>query len=103
MTAGQLFTIFARDYLWTLPELQIASLKEDVAGMVTGGINQALTVKLDQALKLLSKDKPFEAIQVLNDFIGQVNDLSGVKLTEEQAAELITAAEQIISTILASN
>lgn len=103
MTAGQLFTIFARDYLWTLPELQIASLKEDVAGMVTGGINQALTVKLDQALILLSKDKPFEAIQVLNDFIGQVNDLSGVKLTEEQAAELITAAEQIISTILASN
>jgi enterochelin esterase-like enzyme len=103
MTAGMLFTIFARDYLWTLPAQQITSLKESVAGMVTGGINQALTVKLDQALKLLSKDKPSEAIQVLNDFIGQVNDLSGVKLTEEQAAELITAAEQIISTIMASN
>ena len=103
MTAGQLFTIFARDYLWTLPDMQIASLKEDVAGMVSGGINQALTVKLDQALKLLSKDKPFEAIQVLNDFIGQANDLSGVKLTEEQAAELVTAAEQVISTITAAN
>jgi hypothetical protein len=103
MTAGQLFTIFARDYLWTLPELQIASLKEDVAGVVTGGIERALTVKLDQALSLLSKDKPSEAIQVLNDFISQVHDLSGVKLTEEQAAELITAAEQIISTIMASN
>jgi hypothetical protein len=103
MTAGQLFTIFARDYLWTLPAQQIASLKEAVAGMVTGGIERALTVKLDQALSLLSKDKPSEAIQVLNDFIGQVNDLSGVKLTEEQAAELITAAEQIISTIMASN
>jgi len=103
MTAGMLFTIFARDYLWTLPAQQIASLKEAVAGMVTGGIERALTVKLDQALSLLSKDKPSEAIQVLNDFIGQVNDLSGVKLTEEQAAELITAAEQIISTIMASN
>ena len=103
MTAGQLFTIFARDYLWTLPDQQIASLKEAVAGMVTGGIERALTVKLDQALKLLSKDKPSEAIQVLNDFIGQVNDLSGVKLTEEQATELTTAAEQIISTIMASN
>ena len=104
MTAGQLFTIFARDYLWTLPELQIASLKEDVASMVTGGIKQALTVKLDQALRLLSKDKPFEATQLLlNDFIGQVNNLRGVKLTEDQAAALIAAAEQTISTIIASN
>jgi hypothetical protein len=103
MTAGQLFTIFARDYLWTLPDLQIASLKEDVAGMVTGGINQALTVKLDQALSLLSNDKPVQAIQILNAFINQVNALNGVKLTEEQAAELVTAAEQVISTITASN
>jgi enterochelin esterase-like enzyme len=104
MTAGMLFTIFARDYLWTLPAQQIASLKEAVAGMVTGGIEQALTVKLDQALKLLAKDKPSEAVSILkNDFIGQVNDLTGVKLTEEQAAELITAAEQIISTIMDSN
>jgi enterochelin esterase-like enzyme len=102
MTAGMLFTIFARDYLWTLPEQQIASLKEAVAGMVTGGINQALTVKLDQALKLLSKDKPSQAIQVLNAFINQVNGLSGVKLTEEQAAELIQAAEQTILTIMNS-
>jgi enterochelin esterase-like enzyme len=102
MTAGMLFTIFARDYLWTLPEQQIASLKEAVAGMVTGGINQALTVKLDQALKLLSEDKPSQAIQVLNAFINQVNGLSGVKLTEEQAAELIQAAEQTILTIMNS-
>ena len=103
MTAGMLFTIFARDYLWTLPDLQIVSLKEDVAGMVTGGINQALTVKLDQALSLLSNDKPVQAIQILNAFINQVNALNGVKLTEEQAAELVTAAEQVISTITASN
>ena len=109
MTAGMLFTIFARDYLWTLPEQQIGSLKETVAGLDiigggSGGIKNALTVKLDQALKLLSKDKPFEAVSILkNDFIGQVSDLSGVKLTEEQAAELTTAAEQIILTIINSN
>lgn len=102
MTAGMLFTIFARDYLWTLPAQQIASLKETVGGMLTGGLYRALTVKLDQALSLLSKDKPYEAIQVLNDFIVQVNDLRGVKLTEEQAAELIAAAEQIILTIMNS-
>lgn len=103
MTAGMLFTIFARDYLWTLPEQQIASLKEAVADTFTGGIEQATTVKLDQALSLLEKDKPSQAIQILSAFINQVDGLSGVKLTEEQAAELITAAEQIISTILDSN
>lgn len=109
MTAGMLFTIFARDYLWTLPEQQIGSLKETVAGLDiigggSGGIKNALTVKLDQALKLLSKDKPFEAVSILkNDFIGQVSDLTGVKLTEEQATELTTAAEQIILTIINSN
>ncbi|MEJ2653245.1 MAG: alpha/beta hydrolase-fold protein [Gammaproteobacteria bacterium] len=107
MTAGMLFTIFARDYLWTLPDQQIASLKEAVAGLdIIGGgskgIKNALTVKLDQALKLLSKDKSSEAIEVLNDFIDQVDDLSGVKLTEEQAAELKTAAEQTILTIMNS-
>jgi enterochelin esterase-like enzyme len=107
MTAGMLFTIFARDYLWTLPDQQIGSLKETVAGLdITGGgmkgIKNALTVKLDQALSLLSKDKPSQAVQVLNAFIGQVNGLSGVKLTEEQATELTTAAEQTILTIMNS-
>lgn len=85
---------------------QIASLKESVASMVTGGIQQGLTGKLDQVLKLLSnekEDKSSEAIQVLNDFIGQVEDLRDEgKLTEEQAAELITAAEETILNIMAS-
>jgi len=83
---------------------QLASLKEAVAGLeITGGIKNALTVKLDQALKLLSKGKSYEAVEVLNGFIGQVNDLGeGKKLTEEQAAELSKAAEEAILNILSS-
>jgi hypothetical protein len=80
---------------------QIASLKAAVAGLtVNNGIKNALTVKLDQALKLLSKDQPAEAVEVLNGFIGQANDLRDEgKLTEAQAAELIEAAEEAILNI----
>ena len=81
---------------------QIAGLKEAVAGMVDGGLQNALTVKLDQALKLLSnekEDKLSEAVEVLNGFIYQVNDLSGRKLTEEQAAQLVKAAQETILNI----
>jgi uncharacterized repeat protein (TIGR02543 family) len=87
---------------------QIASLKEAVAGMdiTPYGIKNALTVKLDQVLKLLSHkkgEKSSEAVQVLNDFIGQANDLRDEgKLTEEQAAELIKAAEETILNIMSS-
>jgi enterochelin esterase-like enzyme len=80
---------------------QIAGLKTAVAGMTTGGVKNALTVKLDQALKLLSKDKPADAASILtNDFIGQVNSLRAEgKLTEAQAAELINAAQEAILNI----
>lgn len=79
---------------------QIAGLKATVAGLdINGGLKNALTVKLNQALKLLAKDKPSEAVDVLNGFIGQANDLSGVQLTEEEAAELIEAAEEAILNI----
>ena len=83
---------------------QIAGLKEAVAGMdiSPAGIKNALTVKLDQALKQLSKDKPAQAVQALNAFINQVNALTGKKLTEEQATELINAAEEIILNITSS-
>jgi enterochelin esterase-like enzyme len=82
---------------------QIAGLKTAVAGMTKGGIKLALTVKLDQVLKLLSmqEDKSVEAVQVLNDFIGQANDLRDEgKLTETQAAELIKGAEETILNIM---
>ncbi|MBA7574201.1 hypothetical protein ES708_16003 [subsurface metagenome] len=87
-----------------LADLQITSLKDSVAGLdIVDGIKNGLTVKLDQVLKLLKnvkEDKTSEAIEVLNSFIGQANDLrdEGV-LTKEQAAKLITMAEETIINI----
>ena len=104
----QLFTIFARDYLWqpgafvTVDE-QIAYLKEIVSDLnLNGGLKNALTVKLDQVLKLLAKgdDKSSEAIAVLNGFIDQANSLKDEgKLTEKQAAGLINVAKDTILNI----
>lgn len=81
---------------------QIAGLKSAVADTsLNNGLKNALTVKLNQALKLLEKGKSSEAAQLLqNDFIGQVVSLRNAgKLTEAQAAELITGAEEAILNI----
>jgi hypothetical protein len=84
---------------------QIAGLKATVAGLsINGGLKNAFTVKLDQVLKLLSNDNPSEAVQVLNGFIGQANDLRDEgKLTAAQAAELINAAQETILNIMQNN
>ena len=92
-------TITVRDV--TLDE-QVAALKAVVASLeLNEGGKNALTVKLDQALKLMAmeNDKSSEAVEVLNGFIGQVNGWVGVKLTEEQAAGLIKAAQETILNI----
>ena len=98
---NQLFTTFARDYLWH-PEVfindKIEILKSDVASTsLNKGVRNALTVKLDQAYKLFLKDQRSEMIDVLNGLVVQVNSLeSEGKLTAEQAAGLRTKAEKII-------
>jgi hypothetical protein len=92
-------TITVRDV--TVAE-QISGLKAAVAGLsVNGGVKNALTAKLDQASKLLEKGKTADAVGVLStDFIGQVQSLlSEGKLTAEQAAALILAAQEAIQNI----
>lgn len=69
------------------------------AGIVNGGQANALTRKIDQALKLLAKGKTTEAVAVLEDFIQQVRDLSGAVLSTAQAARLIAAAQYMIGLI----
>jgi len=98
---NQLFTIWARDYLWH-PEAfildEINTLKASVAGtsLNKGNLN-ALTVKLDQALSLVTKDENSGAVDVLTGFVAQVNEFKTAgMLTEEQAAALIPTAEKII-------
>lgn len=81
---------------------QIAGLKAMVAGLdLNEGNKNALTVKLDQVLKLLKmeNDKSSEAVEALNGFIDQVNGWIGIKVTEEQAVGLIKAAQETILNI----
>jgi enterochelin esterase-like enzyme len=81
---------------------QISGLKDAVAALpLGGGLKNALTVKLNQVTKLLAKGKTAAAVDVLSDdFIGQVNSLLAQgKLTAEQAAALIDAAEAVIENI----
>lgn len=98
---NQLFTMWVRDYLWQ-PEVfvigKIEIINSDVANTnLNSGIKTALTVKLDQAYNLLKKGENAEVVNVLNGFVGQVNELeSAGKLTEEEAAGLVDAAEKII-------
>ncbi len=98
---NQLFTIFARDYLWQ-PEAFIAdeinTLKAAVAGTTLNKGNQnALTVKLDQAYKLVEKDDNAGAVEVLNGLLDQVNGFTNSgKLTAEQSAAMVPTIQQLI-------
>jgi hypothetical protein len=92
-------TITVRDV--TVAE-QLSGLQAAVAGLgVNGGLKNALTVKLDQAAKLLAKGQTADAVSVLStDFIGQVNSLlSEGKLTAAEAAALVQAAQETIQNI----
>lgn len=67
--------------------------------VVNGGQANALTKKIDQALSLLAKGNKDEAVAVLQDFIQQVQDLTGAVLSTAQADELIGAAQYMIGLI----
>ena len=101
---NQLFTLFARDYLWQ-PEAfiadEVSALKTGVAAtsLNKGGLN-ALTVKLDQTYRLVELGDSVGAVELLNGFVTQVNELrSSGKLTEEQAAALLPTAQQLIDNL----
>jgi hypothetical protein len=98
---NQLFTIWARDYLWH-PEAfildEVDTLKAAVAAtsLNKGNLN-ALTVKLDQALKLVTKGETAGAVEVLNGFTTQVTGFKNAgKLTEEQSAALLKTADKLL-------
>jgi hypothetical protein len=101
---NQLFTIWARDYLWQ-PESfvidEITDLKDGVAATsLNKGNKNALTVKLDQAYKLLEKGKNAEVLEVMGGFVAQVDEFTTAgKLTAEQSAQLHATAEKIISNV----
>jgi 6-phosphogluconolactonase (cycloisomerase 2 family) len=67
-------------------------------GVLNGGQDNSLVVKLQHAIDLMNAGKNAAAIGNLNAFIGEVNDLlsSGV-LSPSQAASLVSAAESVIA------
>ncbi|MBB5791107.1 alpha/beta hydrolase-fold protein [Jiangella mangrovi] len=100
---NQLFTTFVRDYLWQ-PQAFLADeidvLKDGVASTsLNRGNRNALTVKLDRAYELLTRDEN-GSLYLLNAFVDQVGELeSDAKLTAEQAAELVETAAKIIANL----
>ena len=103
-TWDQMFTTFARDYLWH-PEAFVAdkfdALKAAVASTdLNKGNKNALTVKLDQAYELIAKGHSDEVLEVLAGYTDQVNAFhSSGKLTDEQASTLLTTAQKIASNV----
>lgn len=92
-------TISVRDV--TVAE-QTADLKTAIAAMgVNGGLRTALTVKIDQASKLLADGDVAGAVGLLStDFVGQVASLLAEgKLTSAQAAALTIAAQEAVLNI----
>jgi len=71
------------------------------AGVVNSGQANALTRKIDQALGLVAKGKTAAAIEVLQGFIQQVNDLTSIDgvLSPSQAQSLLAWAHYIITSV----
>jgi hypothetical protein len=99
-TWNEMFSLWARDYLWH-PEAfiqdEIGPLKSNVAATsLNKGNKNALTVKLDQTLKLIAKGDSVEALDVLKGYTDQVAGLvANGKVTADEAATLTALAAQI--------
>ncbi len=97
---NQLFTIFARDYLWK-PQAFIASEIDELKAVIAGtslnkGNQNALSVKLEQALKQVANGRNSTALNQLDAFTSQVKAFSkNGKLTADEAAALLEAADQL--------
>jgi hypothetical protein len=78
----------------------IGELKQDIAAMnLANGVANELTAKLDAAMKKLAdgKGKNDEAaVNFLEAFVNAVNAQRGKKISEENAASLISRVQQII-------
>lgn len=99
-TWNEMFSLWARDYLWH-PEAfiqdEIGQLKNNVAATgLNKGNQNALTVKLDQTLKLVAKGDSVEALDVLEGYTDQVAGfVANGKVTADQATTLTALATQI--------
>ena len=90
-----------KGYCYVPPDEAIESLIADIEGMgLHRGTENSLVAKLENALKSLEKGHDEAAVHKLQVFVNAVEARRGKKLTEEQADQLINAAELIVETIL---
>ena len=87
-------------------ESQLQNLLDSVASLnLAAGLGGALSSKLQNALDALANETPggvASAVGMLNAFINSVEAQTGKKMSAEQAQELISQAELLISKILAT-
>jgi hypothetical protein len=82
------------------PSEATQDLISDVEGLdLPEGTENSLTSKLEAAINSLDKGRENAAINQLSAFINQVEAQRGKKITDEQADELIAAAQGIIDSI----
>ena len=103
-TWNQMFTTWARDYLWHPEAFLIDEITDLTDGVAATSLNKgntnALTVKLDQVYKLVAKGDSAGALEVLNGFVTQVGEFTTAgKLTEEQSTSLLATAQKLISNV----
>lgn len=97
---NQLFTIFARDYLWKPQAFISDEIGTIQASLAETGLNQgntrALSVKLDQVLRHVSNGRNDSALNSLSTFTKQVEQFTKTgKLTADEAAGLLEAAAEL--------
>lgn len=97
---NQLFTMFARDYLWkpaAFIQDEVGQLQANIeATGLNKGNKNALSVKLDQVMRHLEKGHNAQALHALEGYTNQVGIfLNNGKLTADEGAALTALADQI--------
>jgi hypothetical protein len=101
---NQLFTLWARDYLWK----PYAHMADKLAGLQsavgTTGLDRREKRDLDTLLRkadqALSRDKEAHTVELLQDYVDAVNTYrANEQLTAAQATALLTNAQRIISNL----
>lgn len=91
-------TVFTvTSFLKSIVELKTKIEEFGVEGEIAKGTVRSLIAKLNLAQKMVDREKIDEAQSVLENFIKQVQNLSGIHITPEAADILIKSAEYIIS------
>src|SRR5579884_1125846 len=106
-TTGHFTTGYQANFVTSAPTLTPQQMTQSIIaavkvlsseGVLNGGQDNSLVVKLQHAIHKMNSGNAAAAMDNLNSFIGEVNDLlGGGVLTSSQARPLISAAESVIA------